>query len=151
MSTAPMTLTPAEVEEGVRSIFQVWSSLDPIGISELYSGAPGFGYRTREPRARYASREAYLEAFQSWLGSMLYYRIAIDEIHTAVDGDIGIAWGFYHEEFQARGREAEVRRGRFSEVIKRGSTGWQILFYHRDATPFDSRGVYIPPPRSVAG
>ena len=139
------TLTASDVERHIRAVFEVRNSLDPIRITESYSGGHGFGYRTRDARPPYPTKAAYRKALESWLASLISYRIALDEIHTAVDGDVGFAWGLYHEEFQTRGREHEVLHGRFSEIVKRDATGWRTLFYHRDATPFDSRGEYVPP------
>jgi len=81
---------------------------------------------------------------QHWLTALDSYTIAIEQIQTAADGDVGMAWGFYREEFQTRGGVRETHRGRFSEVMKCDAKGWRTLFYHRDATPFDSRGVYAP-------
>jgi hypothetical protein len=137
----------------MREVFEIRNSLDPIKIADSYSGGFGFGYRTRDARPPYPSKEAYLEATRSWLASIVHYRTEIDEIHTGVDGDMGIAWGLYHEEFQTRGGEPEIVRGRFSEVMKRDGSTWSTLFYHRDATPFDSRGVYAPvsKPEAAAG
>jgi len=144
MSNAPAALTPADVERRTRAQFEIWNSLDPDRITALYTGGYGFGYRTRDPRPPHPTKESYLKGLQSWLATLVFYRIVIDELHTVADGDIGLAWGFYHEEFQAHGREPEVHHGRFSEVMKRDASGWRTLFYHRDATPFDDRGIYVP-------
>jgi hypothetical protein len=145
MSNALSVLTPAEVEKRTRAQFEIWNFLDPAKITALYTGGHGFGYRTRAARPPHPTKESYLKDLQSWLKTLDYYRIVIDELHTAAEDNVGFAWGFYHEEFQARGREPEVHRGRFSEVMKRDSDGWRTLFYHRDATPFDERGMYVPP------
>lgn len=144
MSTELVTLMPAEVEARIRAVFEVWKTLDPESIADLYSGGVGFGYRTREARPPYETKEAYREALRSWLGHFEHYTIAVEQIETAVDGDIGLAWGFYREEFAMRGREPEVIRGRFSEVMRRDSSGWKTLLYQRDAQSFDSAGRYIP-------
>ena len=146
MSTEPPTLTPADVEERTRAVFEIWNSLDPDRIIELYTGGHGFGYRTRQTRPPYPSKEAYRAGLDSWLRSVKKYRIAIDEIHTAAEGNVGLAWGFYDEEFETPEGEAVVVHGRFSEVMKRDDDGWRTLLYHRDATPFDERGTYVPPP-----
>jgi SnoaL-like domain len=142
LSTA--SITPADVEEHIRAIFEVRNSLDPDRITELDTGGYGFGYRTRDPRPPYSSKKAYREALELWLASIVSFRIEIDEIHTAVDGDVGMAWGLYHEKFRPRGGETEVVHGRFTEIMRRDANGWRTLFYHRDATPFDSQGVYAP-------
>jgi hypothetical protein len=81
---------------------------------------------------------------QSWLGQFEHYTITVEQVETAVDGDIGLAWGFYKEEFALRGREPEVICGRFSEVMRRDPSGWRTLLYQRDTQPFDSAGRYVP-------
>jgi ketosteroid isomerase-like protein len=144
VSTETVTLTSAEVEAQIRAVFETWKTLDPRSIADLYSGGVGFGYRTREARPPYETKEAYLEALQSWLGRFEHYTITVEQIETTVDGDIGLAWGFYKEEFALRGREPEVIRGRFSEVVRRDPSGWRTLLYHRDTQPFDSADRYIP-------
>ena len=75
---------------------------------------------------------------------MDYYRVTVDELHTDVVGDVGMAWGFYTEEFQLKGRAPERVRARFSNAWKRDPSGWHLLTYHRDAQPFDSSGRYMP-------
>jgi ketosteroid isomerase-like protein len=144
VSTEPETLTPAEVEARIRAVFGIWKTLDPASIADLYSGGVGFGYRSREARPPYETKEAYCEALRSWLGMFEHYTIDIEQVETAVDGDVGLAWGFYKEEFALRGREPEVISGRFSEVMRRDPSGWRTLLYQRDAQPFDSTGRYIP-------
>lgn len=149
MNTAPIILTPAEVEQRTRAVFEIWNSLDPNKIADLYSGGYGFGYRTRDPRPPHPTKEIYRKGLELWLESLVSYRIAIDAIHTAIEGDIGLAWGFYHEELQTRGGEKEILQGRFSETMRRDANGWRTLFYHRDMTPFNDQGVYIPLPLSI--
>jgi ketosteroid isomerase-like protein len=144
VSTEPETLTPAAVEARIRDVFGIWKTLDPASIADLYSGGVGFGYRSREARPPYETKEAYREALRSWLGLFEYYTIAVEQVETAVDGDVGLAWGFYKEEFALRGREPEVVSGRFSEVMRREPSGWRTLLYQRDAQPFDGAGRYIP-------
>ena len=78
MSNGPITLTPAQVEQHTRAVFDIWASLDPDRITDLYSGGVGFGYRTRDARPGYPSKDAYREALQTWLEWFDYYRIRID-------------------------------------------------------------------------
>lgn len=74
------------------------------------------------------------------------YRIRLDELHTKVDGDIGLVWGVHAEEFQVRGRSPEAIRVRFTHALRWEGHAWRNLLMHRDAQVFDSGGRYIPPP-----
>jgi len=139
--------TPRDVEQHVRAGWAAWNSGDPVRISEL-DAQIGFGYRTRDPRPA-LSKEQRLAAVKAFLASVQYYRITPNEIHTAVDGDIGLAWGFFTEEFQVRGRAPEKVSVRFSGTLKRDKTGWRRLLYHRDAQPFDENSRYIPSPAAA--
>ena len=145
MGATLTNLTPAEVERRTRAVFEIWNTLDATRITELYTGGHGFGYRTRAARPPHSSKVEYRRGLEMWLATLEYYRIAIEEIHTTAEGNIGVAWGLYREEFQTRGHAPEVMHNRFSEVTKRDETGWHTLFYHRDATPFDGKGIYAPP------
>jgi len=144
MSKNPIGLTPQEVAQRTRAVFEVWNTLDPDKIVDLYTGGHGFGYRTRPPRPPHGNKDDYRAGLMHWLESIESYSIVIDELHTAAEGNVGIAWGYYREEFRTTGGAPEVMRGRFSEVMKRDENGWQTLFYHRDMTPFDDRELYVP-------
>lgn len=139
-------ITPSDVEQQVRASLSVWNTRDPKTIVETPGPGGnrgfGFGYRTRAPRAD--SREDELAVIRGFLASAEYYRATLDEIHTAVDKDIGLAWGFFTEEFHVRGRAPEKVRVRFTTVLKREAGTWRQLLFHRDAQPFDDKGNYIP-------
>jgi hypothetical protein len=77
---------------------------------------------------------------------MEYYRIRLDELHTSVDGDIGLVWGVHTEEFQIRGRTPEAIRVRFTNALRWDGQTWRNLLMHRDAQVFDASGRYIPRP-----
>ena len=140
-------LTPGAVEQYIRAWFDAFDSNDATRIVDIQPrGGAGFGYRTREPRPD-STKEELLATCRRFFESLIYYRVKIDEIHTAVDGDVGVAWGYYTEEFQARGRPPERVRARFSQTLRRDASGWRSMFYHRDAQPFDDEGRYIPVPR----
>jgi ketosteroid isomerase-like protein len=143
VSTGTMTLTPADVEAQIQVEFEAWKSCDPQRVADLYTGGVGFGYRTLNAHAVY-TKEAYLKFLQTWFAQFEQYTITDEQIETSIDGDTGLAWGFYKEEFTVRGQEPEVIRIRFTEVLKRDSSGWRIVFYQRDSQPFDSAGRYIP-------
>ena len=138
-------ITPSDVEQYIRAVIAAEDSGDIARIIEvLGNGQVGFGWRTRDPRAN--SSGDRLSQFRAFLASMEHYRITLDEIHAAVDGDVGLAWGFFTEEFQVRERASERVRVRFTTTIKRDKAGWRQLLYHRDAQPFDQKGNYIPLP-----
>ncbi len=137
-------ITASDVEQAIRANFAAWNSGDIVRIAESDPQA-GFGYRTRAPRAG-LSKEDRLAGVRRFLASMEYFRIELDEIHTAVDGDVGLAWGFFTEDFQVRGRAPEKVRVRFTTTLRRDKAGWRNLLYHRDAQPFDEKGNYIPTP-----
>jgi ketosteroid isomerase-like protein len=142
-------LTPAEVEARCREVFAAWESLDAQKLADLYQGGTGFGYRSRDPRPPSPSPETFHKNLQLWLDTFDHYALIPETIEADVDGEVGMVWGIYREEFTVKGREPEVVHGRFSEVLRKEPTepsGWKTLFYHRDATPFDSEGQYLPPP-----
>jgi hypothetical protein len=145
MSSAPIVLTPEDVADRTRAVWEVWNTLDPDKIVDLYTGGHGFGYRTRAARPPYERKEDYRKGLIHWLDSIETYTIAIDELHTSAQGNIGIAWGYYREEFKEKGQEPVVMLGRFSEVIRRDADGWKTILYHRDMTPFDEQDRYVPP------
>jgi ketosteroid isomerase-like protein len=75
---------------------------------------------------------------------MEYFRITEVDFEVSADGDIGLAWGFFTEEFQPRGGDPERVRVRFTLTARRDLFGeWRQLLYHRDAQPFDSDGRYL--------
>jgi len=141
-------ITASDVEQAVRTLFAAWNSGDPMRFAELdlQTTGSGFGYRNRAPRAGGRSQEERLLRLRAFFSSKDYFRIELDEIHTAVDGDVGLAWGFFTEDFQVRGQEPEKVQVRFTFTLKRDADGWRNLLYHRDVQPFDEEGSYIPTP-----
>lgn len=137
-----------DLEKDVRLAFEAWNANDVEKIvrTESLIGGTGFGYRTRavrlpspadsDPAAAAASVKGFFAVFD-------YFRVKLDEVHTAIDGDIGIAWGYYTEDFQPKGGEPQLVRARFSGTWRREGDRWRQLLYHRDAAPFDDRGRYI--------
>lgn len=116
---------------------EIWRELGWSGV--------GFGFRTFAPREA-ASDAAFGQQLSGFAAMMEYYRIRLDELHTRVDGDIGLVWGVHTEEFQVRGRAPEVIRVRFTNALRWDGHAWRNLLMHRDAQVFDSSGRYIPPP-----
>ena len=146
-AASAQTITTSDVEKWQRADIAAWSSHDATRIVELEGpGGFGFGYRTTASRTL-ASKEEYLATIQKFFASLERYRITEEEIHTSVDGDIGLAWGFFTEDFQVRGRAPETVRVRFTVTVKKEAGGWRQLLFHRDVQPFDGTGSYIPVPR----
>jgi len=138
------TLTAKDVETHVRETFEILNTedLDKL-VATGYNVGTGFGYRGRDARS-IVTRDEALAGAKAFRASVEFIRSFLDEVHTKVDGDVGVAWGFYTEEFQVRGRQRERVRARFSWTMRREGAAWRTIFFHRDAQPFDARGRYIP-------
>ena len=147
VSSAAQEVTASQVEAQVRASLLAWNTADPSQIIESpgpggnYGGA-GFGYRTKAQRA-FQSRAEELEIINRFLAAVEYYRITIDEVESTVDNGVGLAWGFFTEEFQLKGEEPERVSVRFTTVLRRDASGWHQIMFHRDAQPFDDNGSYI--------
>jgi hypothetical protein len=135
-------ITPSDVEQQVRASLAAWNAgdLDRIVDTPGLSNNPGtgFGWRTRDPRVG-ESREHQLQTIRPFFASVEYYRITEEEIHTAVDGGVGLAWGFFTEDFHVRGRAPEKIRVRFTTVFKREGGSLRQILFHRDAQSFDDQ------------
>ena len=139
-SAAAQTPTRSMVETHVRAIIAAYTAHDPETITRLDPAAPGFGFRTLQ--ARPADRP-YMDALKTFLANQEYYRIELNDLHTEVDGDVGLAWGFWTEDFKGKGQSPERVRVRFTFTFKHDGQGWRTLLYHRDAQRFDERGAYL--------
>lgn len=139
-------LTNEEVEAHARWFWEMWESMDPEKIVEVYTGGHGFGYRTRAPREPYGEKSDYRGLVEGWLASMDHVTYKMDELHTMACEYFGVAWGLYHEIFREAGKTDDVElHGRFSLVFTREDGVWSLAFYHRDMTPYDRDGNFIPP------
>ena len=142
-----MSITKEEVAEAVRDWCAANNARDVEHVAAMDVPGIGFGYRTADCRDLRAVGEAgYARLLQQFFDRLASYRLDLEELHTAVADDVGLAWGFYVEEFQEKGLPPERARVRFSQVLRRGENGWKILFFHRDIQPFDPDGRY---PRSL--
>ena len=138
-----MPTTEAEVAEAVRGWCTAWHARDLKAILAFEARAGGFGLRPLARRDHAALGEtAYLEMVQRFFDQMAYYRLQLEDLQTSAVGDIGFAWGTYVEEFQEKGQPPERARVRFSKVLTKGATGWQVLLYHRDIQRFEEDGRY---------
>jgi len=139
-----MTITKEEVAEAVRVWAHAWHTRDMQTIMAMEAQAVGFGFRPfawrNHPGNTYpAGRDRSLEQF---FGQKMSYSVALQELQTAVEGDVGLAWGVFLEQWQDKGQPPEQARVRFSKVLTRGAQGWQVVLYHRDIQPFAADGCY---------
>ena len=109
---------------------EVWGELGWSGV--------GYGFRTFSAR-----RPQDLPSMDAFAAVMDYYRITLDELHTEVWGDIGLAWGVHTEDFKLKGQSPESVRVRFTNTLRWDGTAWRSLLYHRDAQLFDQNGRYV--------
>ena len=98
--TCAQAPTRESLEQHVRSWFAAWDSGDPMRIAIWETPAPGFGYRIRSPRKALAA-PAHLEQLKAFFASVAYFRITPDEVHTELDGDIGLVWAFSQRNFRS--------------------------------------------------
>jgi hypothetical protein len=117
---------------------EVWQELG-------WTGA-GFGFRSFAAR-RPSSGESAAQTMKLMETMMEYFRLHLDEVHTQVDGDVGLAWGVHTEVFKIRGQPAESVRVRFTNTLRWNGTTWKNLLFHRDAQAFDETGRYIRKPQ----
>jgi ketosteroid isomerase-like protein len=88
--------------------------------------------------------EAYRQVMRRFYDSMEYYHCNFEELHTSVEGDIGLGWGVYVEDFKPKGQPAERARVRLTMVLKKEGERWRTLMRHSDIEPFDENGRYLP-------
>jgi hypothetical protein len=136
------SLTREMVEARVKEVIAAYDSNDVERIVEVDPGAIGFGFR--ELNTRPADTAAWANGLKAYLTRVDYYRMHLDEVHTDVDGNIGLAWGFYTEDFKLKERSPEKVRVRFTFTYKYDQGTWRTLLYHRDIQKFDDRGRYVP-------
>jgi len=145
--------TKEDVAEEMRRKFAVFDSGNVDAILQNAQGA-GFGYRTAAVRSMpwagvdardVAARgvDVRRQAIKQFLDSMEYYHTKFEELYTSVEGDIGLAWGIFVEEFKVKGRPPEKARVRFTETLKKEDVRWRTLLFHRDIQPFDEHGRYL--------
>lgn len=141
----------SSLEQWIRSGFEFsWQSGQPMRDevrqvwSQLGRGGTGYGFRTFEARGDTAKSNS-TQTSQVLLKSMESWRVTLDELHTSVVGEIGLAWGVYTEEFKVKGQSPETVRVRFTNTLRWDGQGWENLLYHRDAQLFEENGSYLVP------
>jgi hypothetical protein len=97
---------------------QVWS--------QLGRGGAGYGFRTFQARGDTA-RSNTNQASQAILASMEHWRVTLDELHTSVIGEIGLAWGVYTEEFKVKDQPPETVRVRFTNTLRWNGQAWRKI------------------------
>lgn len=136
--------TSLDLENYVRKGIESYNSLnvDSIIAGGFTGFENGFGWRTRLPRPP-LSREVVSSVLQNWLDGMTHYKIHVEQIYTKLEGNVGLAWGFFTEEFQLKEGQPQVVTVRFTITSIRDKSGWRTLLAHRDVQKFDSEGKYV--------
>ncbi len=136
-----MTITEEDVVEATRQWFQAYVDRDYRKAAAIESRAFGWARDSRGFRdIRAIGEDAYLQAVEQAMGGLESYRAEIEEIHTAVEGEVGMAWGVLSEEYKEKGRRPWRRRSRFSHVMVREEADWRMLLFHRDVQPSPEAG-----------
>ena len=138
------TLTRAMVEAQIREWIAAYDSNDVDRVLKADPHADGFGWRVIGVRSSKTPESERAGALRKFFGGMDYYHVLANELHADVDSDIGLAWGFFTEDFKQKGRAPEKLRVRFTSTLKYENGQWRTLLYHRDIQSFDGRGNYIP-------
>jgi ketosteroid isomerase-like protein len=145
-SAVAQTPTRSMVEAHIKAFVAAWASNDPEVIVRVDPPANGFGFRDLQPRQAERPLPAYKDALKAFFATKDYYRVELNELHTEVNGDVGLAWGFWTEEFNDKGQDPEKVRVRFTMTLKYDSNSWRTLLFHRDIQKFDERGRYLRDP-----
>ncbi|MGE0599137.1 MAG: ester cyclase [Dehalococcoidia bacterium] len=141
-----MGITKDDVTVAVQAWIAAINEPDIAAICAMDATGYGFGYRTSAPRDMSStSIDKYREFMRGFYDRHKGIVTTLEELQTAVDGDVGLAWGVYTEQFQIAGRPLERARVRFSQTMRRDQDGaWRFLLFHRDIQPFDDQGRYPP-------
>ena len=139
-----MAMTKEDVAEAVRAWCTAWQTRDLQTINAMEARAVGFGFRpfTRRDHVANARAEARERQLERFFNQKASYSLVLEDCETAVEGNIGLAWGTYLEQWQDQGQPPEQARVRFSKVLTRGERGWEVVLYHRDIQPFTADGRY---------
>ena len=142
-TTESQTATKEGVQAYIKSWVAAYTSHDTNAIVRLDPPTPGFGFRDLQPRS---ADRPYLDALKTFFASKEYYRVELNELHADVDGNVGLAWGFFTEDFKDKDRAPEKVRVRFTTTLKYDSGKWRPLLFHRDIQQFDPQGRYFRSP-----
>lgn len=120
-----------------------WVGGDVDSIIDRSIGT-GFGYRSSAARGPWAERTDGRGRLQAWYDSLEYIRLIPGDTNVFVDEDVAIVYGSFTEEFCHKGSVPRSVTVRFSNTAARRDGEWVFVWAHRDATPFDGAGRYIP-------
>src|SRR5437867_519756 len=133
-----------DLAEFIRGMWRRFNSrnVDSIVLQGSHEGI-GFGWRGQAWRTsqwggvsaeelRKNSAEMLRQQLERDFASWDYYHVDVTDLHTAVDGDIGLAWGTYNESFKPKNGAPETAHVRYPETYKRDGNPWRSLLYHRD-------------------
>lgn len=129
-----------EVAEIFNKIFDAYNSKDVDFILNSLSGNIGeFGcassaWRDQKPSA---------EGLTRWFDSFDYLKVTINELHTWSQGETGIAWGIYTQDFKHKEQPPERMRIRITATFIKTGGEWQPIIRHSDAQPFNEDGSYL--------
>jgi len=123
---------------------EAWDNKDTDGIVKAIQGSCGFGIRGRDWRdTSYHTEERMRIGFEPWLVKMEYLVHTDYDLNTWSEEDIGLAWGFYTEEFKHVGEPPEKVHIRFTSTYKRVGDSWVLVMTHKDMQDFNPDGSYI--------
>ena len=123
---------------------EVWDLKDVDGIVQAIQGSCGFGIRGRDWRDfSYHTEENLRQLAEPFLVKMEYLRHVDIDLNTWSENDIGIAWGFYTEEFKHVGEPQDKVRIRFTSTYRRDGDNWSLVMSHKDMQPFNEDGTYV--------
>ena len=138
-----MSITKDDMAEAMHDWCAAANAKDANRNWEMEAGSVGFGYRSFAWRDQSAAHGgSYVPAMEHFYARLINYRLALEDLQTAVREDVGFAWGVYIEEFQQEGMPPERARVRFSQTMAKDASGWKVLMFHRDIQPFDDDGRY---------
>jgi hypothetical protein len=138
-----MTIINHEIAEIWRKEKMAWDSKDIERILDARIGSRGYGYRTSAWR-EYPPKSVdnIRGAIERYYEDLEYLRHVDIDLNTWSEGDVGIAWGSFTEEFKHKGQSAEETRVRFSSPYVRNEGKWRLLMSQNDIQPFTEEGRY---------
>lgn len=139
-----MSIQNEEIAEIWKKEKLAWDSMDSDRILEARLGSRGYGFRNitwREYPPEGISKMK--QAIDQYFSNMEYFRHVDMDVNTWSEGDLGLAWGFFTEEFQHKGQPPETVRVRFSCTYRREDREWRLVMSHHDIQPFNEEGFYL--------
>lgn len=139
-----MSIHNKEIAEIWKNEKLAWDSMDSEVILKARQGSRGFGFRNIAWREYPPETEGKMkQAIEQYFSNMEYFRHVNMDVNTWSEGDLGLAWGFFTEEFKHKGQSPEKVRVRFSSTYRREKGKWRLIMSHNDIQPFDEEGFYL--------